>query len=187
MRRQNPDTDDDTQPIMVPRSERTLVPASAERRRRLRKHLVKALRALRVMKAPTAAAPPPPADLGAFVARVTQTACAMCNGWCCKGGGDHAYLDEQTLARVRAEQPDLDARAVLMLYVSRLPPAGYQGSCVFHGEQGCTLPRSLRSDVCNAYFCAGLDAFITGEDFTTPAVVLAGEGGRMRTSRVLKP
>ena len=79
------------------------------------------------------------------------------------------------------------ARAVLMLYIRRLPSAGYQGSCVFHGEQGCTLPRSLRSDVCNAYFCAGLDAFITGQDFTTPAVVLAGEGGRMRTSRVLKP
>lgn len=185
MRRQNPETDDDTQPIMVPRSERTLAPTPAERARRLRKHLVQALRALRVMKAP-APVPPEPA-LGGFVARVTQTACAMCQGWCCKGGGDHAYLDEQTLARVRAEQPDLDARAVLTLYIGRLPPAGYQGSCVFHGEQGCTLPRTLRSDVCNAYFCAGLDAFIGGGDLTTPAVVLAGEGRRMRTSPVLKP
>jgi hypothetical protein len=187
MRRQNPDTDDDTQPIMVPRSERALSPASPERARRLRKHLVTALRALRVMQTPTPAAAPPPPEPVAFVTRVAQTACAMCNGWCCKGGGDHAYLDEQTLARVRAEQPELDARAVLMLYIRRLPQAGYQGSCVFHGEQGCTLPRSLRSDVCNAYFCAGLDAFITGQDFKTPAVVLAGEGGRMRTSRVLKP
>ncbi len=187
MRRQNPDTDDDTQPIMVPRSERALAPTPTERARRLRRHLVTALRAVRVMPAPAQAEAPPPTEPVDFVARVARTACAMCKGWCCKGGGDHAYLDERTLARVRAEQPDLDARAVLMLYIGRLPSAGYQGSCVFHGEQGCTLPRSLRSDVCNAYFCAGLDAFIGGGDLTTPAVVLAGEGDRMRTSPVLKP
>ena len=35
--------DDDSQPVMVPRSDRTLVTTSPERARRLRKHLVMTL------------------------------------------------------------------------------------------------------------------------------------------------
>ena len=29
-------------------------------------------------------------------------------------------------------------------------------SCVYHGADGCALPRALRSDTCNRYFCEGL-------------------------------
>jgi hypothetical protein len=76
---------------------------------------------------------------------------------------------------------------VLLLYVESVPTVGYEGSCVFHGKQGCTLARSLRSDVCNSYFCAGLDAYVTGSDAVTPVVVIAGEGDKMCTSPVLMP
>ena len=93
-----------------------------------------------------------------FIGKVARAACSLCRGFCCKGGGDHGYLDERVMARVRQAQPELDARAVMRLYVERVPAAGYAGSCVFHGEEGCTLDRSLRSDVCNSYFCAGLRA-----------------------------
>lgn len=187
MRRHNLEAiaDDGSQPVMVPRSEKTLAPTSPERGRRLRKHLIAALRALRTMR-DAERAPPPPEPEG-FAERVAQTACTMCKGWCCKGGGDHAYLDEQTMARVREDRPDLHARAVLLLYVERVPKVGYGGSCVFHGKEGCTLTRALRSDVCNRYFCAGLEAFVQGGDVTTPAVVIAGEGNKMRTSPVLMP
>ncbi len=189
MRRQNRDAiaDDGSQPVMVPRSDKVLAPTSAERGRRLRKHLVAALRALRTMpdrQRSVSQAPPEPEG---FAARVAQTACTLCKGWCCKGGGDHAYLDEQTMARVRDARPELEARAVLLLYVENVPAAGYQGSCIFHGAQGCTLTRSLRSDVCNSYFCAGLASYMTGGDATAPAVVIAGEGANMRTSPVLVP
>ncbi len=46
--------------------------------------------------------------------------------------------------------------SLLQLYNERVPAAGYAGSCIFHGKRGCTLDRSLRSDVCNSYFCGGL-------------------------------
>ncbi len=187
MRRHNVDAlaDDTSLPVIVPRSHKVLVPTSSERARRLRKHLIAALRALRTMKLPERSDPPPPTEPVGFVARVAQTACTLCKGWCCKGGGDHAYLDEQTMARVRRDRPELDARAVLMLYIDRVPRDGYEGSCLFHGSQGCTLTRSLRSDVCNSYFCAGLASYLSGDDATSPVVVIAGEGNAMRTSPIL--
>jgi hypothetical protein len=80
-----------------------------------------------------------------------------------------------------------DARAVVQLYVGRVPDLGYEGSCIFHGRRGCTLDRSLRSEVCNAYFCGGLHSYLKGGDTETPAVIIAGEGGDMRTSPVLMP
>jgi hypothetical protein len=134
----------------------------------------------------TAASPLRPEPEG-FAARVARTACALCGGWCCRNGADDAFLDEGTLARVAGERPHLDADAVLNLYVEKVPDVGFERSCIFHGERGCTLDRTLRSDVCNAYFCGGLFAYTkqTGEPAAT--VVIAGEADRMRTSPVLLP
>jgi len=42
--------DDDSLPVMVPRSDKVLVPTSATRVRRLREHLIKALRELRTAR-----------------------------------------------------------------------------------------------------------------------------------------
>ena len=91
------------------------------------------------------------------------------------------------MARVRRTRLALDARAVLRLYVERVPEVGYEGSCIFHGKQGCTLDRSLRSDVCNSYFCGGLQAYITSGDTVTPTMIIAGVGEKMRTSPILMP
>jgi hypothetical protein len=122
-----------------------------------------------------------------FAARVARIACSLCKGWCCRNGEDDAFLDEQTLARVRHGNPALNARAVMRLFVDRVPESAYEGSCIFHGKEGCTLDRSLRSDVCNAYFCGGLQAYIQGGETTVPTIVIAGEGDAMRTSAVLRP
>jgi len=86
---------------------------------------------------------------------------------------------------VRRARPELDARAVLRLYSERVPPTGFAGSCVFHGPQGCTLERELRSDVCNSYFCSGLGHFVKHTDRTGNVVVIAGEGEVARRSPVL--
>jgi hypothetical protein len=91
------------------------------------------------------------------------------------------------MARVSRERPELDARGVLRLYADRVPAVGYDHSCLFHGERGCTLSRSLRSDVCNSYFCRGLEDYIKAGDTGMAVIVIAGEGDRMRTSRVLTP
>jgi hypothetical protein len=176
--------DDYSEPVMVPRSDRALTPTSPERARRLREHL---MITLREMKDREHSVSPPRTEPEGFAARVAHAACSLCQGWCCKGGGDHAFLDEPTIARVCRERPGLDAHAVARLYAGRVPDVGYEGSCVFHGRQGCTLDRSLRSDVCNSYFCSGLHSFMTGGDAATPVVVIAGEGDKIQTSPVLLP
>ena len=51
--------------------------------------------------------------------------------------------------------------------------------------EGCTLDRSLRSDVCNSYFCNGLGNHVENGSATARVVVIAGEGDKMRTSSVL--
>jgi hypothetical protein len=183
MRRTTP-IDDDAQPVMVPRNDRALASISQDRVRRLRKHLVRLLRTMKdVQRSASSTRPEPPG----FAARVAQTACSLCKGFCCGNGADDAFLDEATLQRARHGNPTLNARELLRLYVERVPTVGYDGSCIFHGKQGCTLDRSLRSDVCNAYFCGGLHAYVRGSDPAVPTVVIAGEGDEMRTSAVLRP
>jgi hypothetical protein len=178
---------DGPQAVMVPLNRKALVATSSERVRRLRRHLIESLRAMRTMKDPKGSASPLRPAPDGFVGRVAGAACSTCRGYCCKGGGDHGYLDERVMARVRHVRTELDARAVMRLYVERVPAVGYEGSCVFHGAAGCTLDRSLRSDVCNSYFCLGLGNYVKGADSTADVVVIAGEGGDMRTSPVLTP
>jgi hypothetical protein len=181
------ETDDAPLPVMVPRSDKVLVQTPPERVRRLRRHLIVTLRAIRTMKDAKHTVSPPCPEPEGFAAHVASTACGLCRGWCCKNGEDDAFLDEPTLLRVRRANPALNARSILLLFIGRVPADACQGSCIFHGKQGCTLDRSLRSDVCNSYFCGGLQNYLAGGDTTTPAVVIAGEGGKMRTSPVLTP
>ncbi len=169
---------------MVPRNARPLAPVAADRLRRLRRNLVKALREARALKAVDTPSPPTPSGFEAMVAGV---ACGLCEGWCCRNGGDDAYLDGDTMGRVRRDRPDLDAGALLRLYANLVPSGAYEGSCIFHGRRGCTLDRSLRADICNSYFCGGLAAYFREEDKDSPRVVLAGEGVAMRSSVALHP
>ena len=180
------ETDDDSHPVMVPRNDKALVAIAPERIRRLREHLIKTLRELRTAKHLDRSASPQRPEPAGFAARVALIACSLCKGWCCRNGDDDAFLDDRTLARVRVARPDLSEPAVLRLYLERVPPVAYHNSCIFHGKRGCTLDRSLRADVCNSYFCGDLGAYMkTGA--AIPTMVIAGEGDKMRTSRVLVP
>ena len=181
------DAEDDSLPVMVPRNDKAVVPTSNERVRRLRKHLVVALRALRTIKNHKRSVSPLRPEPEGFAGRVARAACSLCKGWCCRNGADHAFLDEGTMARVRRARLTLDARAVLRLYVERVPEVGFEDSCIFHGKQGCTLDRSLRSDVCNSYFCDGLQSYLTDDDAMTPTMIIAGVGDKTRTSPILMP
>jgi hypothetical protein len=187
MPRKVPDRDDDCLPVMVPRSDKRLVPLTPERVERLRQHLREALLDLgKARRLDRFAAPvsPEPAGFPAIVARV---ACSLCKGWCCRNGGDEAFLDDRTLARLRLTNPKITEQAIELIYLARVPDAAYQDSCIFHGKRGCTLDRSLRADICNTYFCGGLRAYMRGQAEPEPTVVLAGEGGKMRASPVLMP
>ena len=178
-------TDNYRLPMMVPRNDKTAVPISLERVRRLCKHLVVTLRSLRTTKNPEHSVSPLRPEPEGFAARVARTACSLCKGWCGRNGEDNAFPDETTMARVRCARSALDARAVLRL--ERVPQVGFEDSCIFHGKQGCTLDRSLRSDVCNSYLCSGLQDYMTGGDAVTPTMIIAGVGDQMRTSPILMP
>lgn len=173
--------------VTVPRNDRVLAAIAPDRIRKLREFLAEAIRAVRTMKPASPSDTPPLPQPKGFAARVARTACALCRGACCRDGGEHAYLDDQTMARVRRARPDLNARGVLRLYLDRVPEAGYDGSCVFHGEKGCTLDRSIRSDICNDFYCGGLEAFLTRGEHTQPVVIVAGKGDKTRKSPVLIP
>jgi hypothetical protein len=175
------------QSVVVPLNNRVLVPTEPERVWQLRRHLVQSLRAMRTMKRPVERASPPRPEPEGLIGKVARAACSLCRGFCCKGGGNHGYLDERVMARVRQAQPELDARVVMRLYVERVPAAGYAGSCVFHGGEGCTLDRSLRSDVCNSYFCDGLGNFVRDRETRTGVIVIAQHEEETRKSPVISP
>jgi hypothetical protein len=98
---------------------------------------------------------------------VLNGACALCRGFCCGNGGNHAYLTVETLRHYMAKRPDQGPDEVLAAYVGHVRSGTVEGSCIFHQPGGCGLPREMRSDTCNRFFCKGLTGFqqgLTGRD-----------------------
>lgn len=99
---------------------------------------------------------PPPRESEALTQALTG-ACTACRGWCCRRGGSHAFLDETSLSRIRRQHPDLDPTALVALYDRFLGPTHLEDGCVFQGGDGCRLPRTLRSDTCNDWWCEDVE------------------------------
>lgn len=88
----------------------------------------------------------PPAALKAL--------CAACQGNCCKRGAENnAYITEEKLGRLARQDDGFNKRELVELYLAHLPENHVMDSCFYHGASGCTLPRNMRSDVCNGYEC----------------------------------
>jgi len=171
--------------VKVPLLNETLEAPPPGRIRALKKHLVEALRELRVAKRPDRLIQKPTPEPSGFTATVLAAGCATCGGYCCAGGGEHAYIDSRTMARVRRDNPDLDARAIIRLYTERLVPLSSRGSCLFHGVHGCTLGRALRAELCNAYYCNGLRDFMREAETPIKVQIVASRNGIERRSHVL--
>ena len=176
-----------TDPVLVtvPLLSETLEPPPPGRVRALKRHLVQSLRDLRIAKRPDRLIQRTVPEPVGFAAAVLRAGCATCQGHCCKGGGDHAYIDERTMARVRRDNPDLNARAIIGLFLARLAPFAYKGSCLFHGEEGCTLGRGLRAELCNAYYCNGLQDFLKRTDVPDSIQIVAARNGIEHRSSVI--
>jgi hypothetical protein len=173
----------DMQTLTVPWNNRSLVSTPPERVRNFRKHLVRTLRALGMATQPRQDPSPLRPEPAGFAGTVARTACTLCAGFCCRDGGDHAYLDGRDLARVRQLRPGLPSRELTRLFVDNVPAESYAGSCIFHGPRGCTLDRTLRSDVCNRYFCHELREFVTTRTGAAKVVVVGvDENGTTRQS-----
>ena len=171
--------------VTVPLLNESLEPPPPGRVRALKRNLVQALRDLRAARRPDRLLQQMTPEPAGFSAKVLQTGCAMCQGHCCKGGGDHAYIDERTMARVRRDNPELDARAIIGLFLARLAPRSYRGSCLFHAADGCTLGRALRAELCNAYYCNGLQDFLRLPEIPNRVQIVAARHGMARRSPVI--
>lgn len=84
---------------------------------------------------------------------ISDRLCSQCKGGCCPTGKDHAYLSVVTIRRYLDQHPRTTADALLATYLSCLGEESIEGACINQTSRGCALPRELRSDVCNMYYC----------------------------------
>lgn len=83
-------------------------------------------------------------------------ACTSCRGACCLQGKGHAFLNQDFFAWRLLNELDSSPRQKIEDYISRIPEEGYENSCVYHGAEGCVLPREIRSSTCNRFLCTGI-------------------------------
>lgn len=113
----------------------------------------------------------PPVELEAL--------CKGCQGDCCTlAVGRKAYIDAKTAKRAGLYINEESAAEVALNYISYLPEQHVQGSCLFHGADGCALPRQMRSETCNKYACRAAREMLNRIDTHNPdgVLCLAGEG-----------
>lgn len=162
-----PMTQDDASVLTVPSYRGELRRLPRARRRAFLRHL----RSINREAAELASSSPlPQPELPARLRAIAADACAACGGHCCSRGAEHAYLDETTIGRIAAAHPLLTPPRIARLYRDHLPATSFAGSCVFHAAQGCTLPRELRADLCNSFYCNPLKRFIQKHFAFAPAV-----------------
>jgi len=90
---------------------------------------------------------------------ISDRLCTMCKGGCCASGKEHAYLSVFSIRRYMDNNPDLSADDILNLYISYISPESINNSCINQRVSGCALPRELRSDICNGYYCDPLKKY----------------------------
>jgi hypothetical protein len=110
--------------------------------------------------------------------------CRTCRGACCQWGETHAYLTRAVLERVKSERRVRSDAALLESYLDRVPEMSRRGSCIYHGPEGCALPREMRSETCNRFICYPLKQL--GRDFSNAGYAqLAVSTDAERGDRVL--
>jgi hypothetical protein len=165
---------------LIPYAKSPLTNFSERRRRIFRDYLMRVLsEATRPPSDPPATTP---IDAEVPIPEVLGQICAFCRGSCCRHGGMHAYLSADTLRRYMAANPGRRPREVLDDYLSRLGNRVVKGSCVYHGPGGCGLPREMRSNICNDFYCGGIHRFrrAIGDSPPATAILAAESEGSVR-------
>jgi len=91
--------------------------------------------------------------------RISDYLCGLCKGGCCSTGREHAFLSVVTVRRMLDASPGLTRDDIVQTYLQYLPQESIAGACINQTATGCALPRHLRSDVCNGFFCDPLKHF----------------------------
>lgn len=90
---------------------------------------------------------------------LNEMVCGECKGHCCLNGGDKAFIETETIKRYMTEHPDLSPEQVLQNYEATVTEKTHSMSCINHTEIGCNLPRNMRSDMCNNFYCSTIKEF----------------------------
>ena len=90
---------------------------------------------------------------------ISDKLCAMCKGGCCACGKEHAYHSVFSMRRYMDENPQQSAGEIIECFLSAIATHVIADSCINHTVNGCALPRSMRSDICNAYYCDSLKKY----------------------------
>ncbi len=120
---------------------------------------------------------------------LAEAVCAACGGACCHRGGNQAFLETAAIERVIAANPGIEPLDIVRVYASFLPLWSFADSCVYHSSEGCTLPRSLRAHICNAYRCSGLKQAErrAGSNETTRVYVVARKDNTIMRGAFVEP
>ena len=138
--------------VILPAGPHGLETLPQDRRQRYREHLAEII-AEAVAGEECEAEAVQPTPLAAAAIPLAESLCTLCRGGCCSTGGEKAYLGAATIRRFMRLRPELPADRVAAEYLDRLGDQTVAGSCINHTTTGCSLPREMRADTCNAYYC----------------------------------
>ena len=148
---------DSSYPLLVlPSGPRGLEEPSQQRRQLYREHLDAIIAEAIAGEADDAATLRDKSIAEDPVAPLAAQLCTLCRGGCCSIGGNKAFLTAATIRRLMRLRPELRPDRVADEYLDRLGARTVAGSCINHTSTGCSLPREMRADTCNDYFCRAM-------------------------------
>lgn len=121
-----------------------------------------------------------------------QQACALCNGRCCgTGKKNNAFLKAEDLQRHFEKDEDSTIEDIVKLYINYMPDEHVLGSCLFHGKNGCSIPRHDRAQVCNKFLCDSAklvgDLPRTAQDIDESTLLVSVRFGAVKRSKITVP
>jgi len=115
--------------------------------------------------------------------------CETCRGSCCSlGASKMAFLRKDTLQRTQQALNLGTLSDAIDYYLDLVPKRHVAGSCFFHTETGCAIPRERRSVTCNTYQCVALRRLRSAMkqvDPETPILIFNGEADKVQRARVI--
>ena len=120
---------------------------------------------------------------------VLDASCIACRGFCCRQGAGHAFLKPEYLPTVIARRPGDSPATIYRDYVRRIPEKSMEDACLYQGEQGCVLPRDMRSYLCNSFECEdrlNLKMALAGREDAS-ALVIAMDGDAVKAAALAVP
>lgn len=141
--------------LVLPAAPQRIEVLSPDRRQQYQEHLAQIV-AEAVAGDENDAAPAPATSGVGDPVPLAEQLCTLCRGGCCSQGGEKAYLSAATIRRFMRLRPELPTARISAEYLDRLGDRTVAGSCINHTASGCGLPREMRSDSCNAFYCKSL-------------------------------